>query len=51
MAGISAEIFCDEGSRFAVVLDDEDIGRSWVIPTLLSVIRGKRLRNFVSVYV
>ena len=28
MTGIGAEIFCDQGSRFAVVLDDEDIGRS-----------------------
>jgi hypothetical protein len=33
VAGVIAQVFCNQRPRFAVVLDDEDVGIAWAIPT------------------
>jgi len=48
VAGVVAQVFCDQRPRLAVVLNDEDVGYCLGHDDLLSVIRACARRIFVS---
>ena len=48
VAGVAAQVFCDQRSRLAIVLNDEDVGYCLGHTDLLSVIRAQVRRIFVS---
>ena len=48
VAGVVAQVFCDQRPRLAIVLNDEDVGYCLGHADLLSVIRARARRIFVS---
>jgi hypothetical protein len=48
VAGVVAQVFCDQRPRLAIVLDDENVGYCLGHTDLLSVIRACARRIFVS---
>ena len=48
VAGVVAQVFCDQRPRLAIVLNDEDVGYCLGHTDLLSVIRAYARRIFVS---